>query len=109
MGTNYYGRYMLCEHCKRYDEFHIGKYSYGWKFGFEAHPKLGINSFKELNEFVKKNNVVIYDEYEDNITWEELCKTIKQTMKAKGDHANEYPAHSYHDAEGYVFSVGDFS
>lgn len=44
MGTNFYYRINICEHCDRYEQVHVGKRSAGWSFGFRAWPHRLMNA-----------------------------------------------------------------
>ena len=67
MGTNYYLRENLCEHCGRYETLHIGRSSAGWTFGFRGYPEgEGPRSAKEWRETMKKGTIV--DEYDREVT-----------------------------------------
>jgi hypothetical protein len=38
MGTNFYWHDAPCEHCGRFETYHVGKRSGGWSFAFQAYP-----------------------------------------------------------------------
>ena len=45
MGTNYYTEIEACECCgRRAEDLHIGKSSSGWRFLFQSHRHLGLDS-----------------------------------------------------------------
>jgi len=123
MGTNYYHRTNICEHCDRYDESHIGKSSGGWTFGFhgerEQNPDynpLGqvIASFTDWKERLKKGK--IFDEYGDEISLEDFVKLVESKRDAKYNHTEycktEYSSRAdmnWLDDEGNSFAEGEFS
>ena len=97
MGTNYYVKEKLCEHCNRYEEVHIGKKSYGWSFCFN--PKF--NTFKQWKEYLNANKDLIYNEYGDHVLLEELLQLIESSKNESNCHEDII------DPEGYRFSKYD--
>lgn len=66
MGTNYYLRYNECQCCGRYDEVHIGKSSFGWRFAWHGYTEApaGLHPIKSVADWrdaIKKGT--IYNEY----------------------------------------------
>jgi len=77
MGTNYYLEPQPpCPHCGRaYEGLHIGKSSAGWCFSLHVIPEEGLNSLEDWEKrFISET--VIRDEYGDEISREEMLKTI---------------------------------
>lgn len=78
MGTNFYVKLPeknKCDHCGRVDaaeEIHIGKFSMGWKFGFN--PRF--NSFGEWMEFLRGHANKIYDEYGKQMPFDEFLEMV---------------------------------
>ena len=80
MGTNYYLRKNVCKECGRYDETHIGKASYGWKFLFDHNDWEYFEKNKEsVIKFLKSGG--IYDEYEKHIPFKKLMEVIEEHKK----------------------------
>ena len=113
MGTNYYARVNTCPACKRYDEIHIGKYSAGWVFNFQAHdeveftgsrrfhgPLKTIEDYREATKFMN-----IFNEYGSGIGYNDFWRIVESTL-------NE-PRKDLFDgdylSDGYRFSTYDFS
>jgi len=76
MGTNYYAKELLCEHCNRYEETHIGKSSGGWVFSLHVDADKGLNSWQDWLAYLKKDNVTILDEYDRECTVAELTNVV---------------------------------
>lgn len=99
MGTNYYVRKNVCTECNRYEEQHIGKSSYGWKFYFNPYKQ----SYKEWIEYLAKFE--IYNEYGDKIPLKEFTALVESKQKCKGAYGDDAPdEHEYADEEGYSIS-----
>jgi hypothetical protein len=109
MGTNYYYDINKCPTCHRSEKLHIGKSSVGWKFNFQSEK--GIRSWDEWKDFIKSNPGKIIDEYDKELTLEELENWIetKQNNPNNKNHINYYPEDGFLDKDGYVFSDRDFS
>ena len=100
MGTNYYLKKDVCQHCGRGDApLHIGKSSYGWRFLFSAVP--GPRSFDEWKEALSEGQIV--DEYGDPVTKEAFLARVEQTKSGRVDH------YEFLDADGYPFVCYEFS
>ena len=93
MGTNYYVRMNKCESCGRYDEIHIGKQSAGWRFLVHIQEQY-YKSLKELFDFLSKQDVELYDEYDEKIDVGEFKVKI-ESNKDKASMFNEYPECRY--------------
>jgi hypothetical protein len=129
MGTNYYVAKDYCECCKRYEELHIGKSSWGWAFSFRGYRNTWddpcVASWKEWKEYLKDKSIV--DECGERISYEEFVQMV-EGPKAPGfvredGHRNlshneagkkdKYPwfnpEHDWDDDLGYSFSGRDFS
>ena len=118
MGTNYYARYNVCEHCKRYDQIHIGKASVGWQFTFHATEE--IKSWQDWFIFLFKPDVYIFDEYNEKVTLDnfrelvaskqkpEFLNHAKEAIKRKATDPFWKDEESYLDPEGYSMSPGEF-
>lgn len=123
MGTNYYHRTNICEHCDRFDEHHIGKASAGWTFSFhgereeitERNP-LGevIASFDDWKDRLSLGK--IFDEYGTEVAFEEFVRMVERKKQEKCNHTEyckvDHPSHAQEnwlDNEGNSFSEGEFS
>lgn len=119
MGTNYSTPSRCsapCQHCT--DEgLHIGKRSAGWAFGFEAHPALGLTSWKAWQEHLKGLTHVV-DEYGRQIAIDEFIALVEKTREPWGPSRSEprtrghlFAGDDRHttDPQGWDFFEGDFS
>lgn len=93
MGTNFYARIILKEEdIKRVhriiddyltgntleidddilkdavQKIHLGKRSSGWQFLWQANPKYYQNNLESIKEFLSRDDVIIYNEYEERFT-----------------------------------------
>ena len=115
MGTNYYARLDVCEHCGRSEEdIHLGKSSVGWKFGFRGYEKwdLGhiIHSEKDLKMWLEVTTHVITDEYGKDISDEEFWELVERKRTEKLDHAKYPELNDIIDEDtGSVFTLREFS
>lgn len=121
MGTNYYHRTNICEHCGHYDQHHIGKSSAGWTFSFhgekdpdpETNPLGGVvESYADWLERLKAGGK-IFNEYEEEVTLPEFMLTVDRKRDEPNNHTDAMQtsdsARNWHDAEGHSFSEGEFS
>ena len=80
MGTNYYlhQRGNLLERLERDEPLvrHIGKSSGGWCFALRVYPDEGINSLTDWYHLLRRDNNIIKDEYDCEVTLEELIEVI---------------------------------
>ncbi len=106
MGTNYYTIKNYCEHCKRFDQEHIGKSSIGWTFAFQATET--VENYDEWLENVKSSQKII-DEYGREITVEELVKMIEDKRNNPNNQAIRNPGFAYLDKYGNSFTFAEFS
>jgi hypothetical protein len=104
MSTNYYIKLPPqneCEHCKRHDEqppVHIGKYSHGWKFVFNA---LHRQTFKEWLTEITFTPHLIIDEYGVEVSKSQLIELISSTIVG-GRYANDGKEHSNPSEDEYL-------
>lgn len=110
MGTNVYARRILSEEIKeriqealrmnQYSEIefliyensepiHIGKRSCGWQFLFEENKRYYENNRKSINEFISREDIILYNEYDDPLTPEIFWKEYVDSMK-DGDTYESY-------------------
>ena len=79
MGTNYYASINVCPTCdKPEEEVHIGKNSFGWQFHFHANEAPPIRSKKEWKEFTAKDNVWIFDEYNELVEFDDFWEMVEE-------------------------------
>lgn len=72
MGTNYY-----LQQAENTQPLHIGKSSGGWVFALNTHPKEKIETFEDwVSEMLLAHR--IFDEYEHDVSMEEMLKIILQ-------------------------------
>jgi len=95
MGTNYYFKKNICEHCQREEkEFHIGKSSGGWTFHFRGYrgewSDIGeeILSLEDWINYIKKTPGKIFNEYGEETSLEELLELIESKREAKFHHVD---------------------
>jgi len=106
MGTNYYLRKGVCEHCNQFtEEIHIGKSSCGWKFLFST--DLGASK-EEVFDAMLDSNLPIYNEYGDKVTSSHLINLIISKQEDKS-HTKTNPNYYLEDGEGFDFSEREFS
>ena len=128
MGTNYYHRINICEHCNRYNERHIGKSSAGWQFSFQGYRVEqhcpAIMSFEDWKRELQAEGK-IFDENGKETSYEEFVKLVED--KKDGQY-NERPNLNHYDYclskhkergfnmdndwkddEGYAFTFSEFS
>lgn len=87
MGTNYYLHRNCCDHCGRGagKPLHIGKSSAGWCFTLHVMPDPGyetddpiINTLDDWKKLFAEKGARIEDEHGDEVTVEEMLKTITE-------------------------------
>lgn len=77
MGTNYYVKSNICEHCGKGDEdLHIGKSSAGWVFSLHVMPELEINDLDDWERFWKDKKIV--DEYGSEFSCDDMRAIITE-------------------------------
>lgn len=103
MGTNYYTKIKECEYCGRFEEIHLGKSSFGWKFRFNLNEKKYYKNFEELKEFLKDKT--IKNEYGQEITFEKFIELVE----AKQGETNKQTDYGAINIDGYVFENCEFS
>ena len=111
MGTNYYA-IMAKPTIKK--PIHIGKYSCGWRFLFEAHndtwdePPVVWNTYNQvmkwLHENVEKGDFLIHDEYDHFISLKDFTKMVEEAQSNDNPENFEY----CRNVDGYRFADGEF-
>lgn len=105
MGTNYYLRYNICECCGRFDQYHIGKDSVGWKFLF--HIDENRKNVNDWLENIRSSRYKIYNEYDEEISYHDFLKIITNKIQNQS-RIHEYPKTFTSDGK-YDYSKGEFS
>jgi hypothetical protein len=120
MWCNYYARENICKCCGRYDDIHIGKSSGWWDFTFhrvdeyvwEEEKHIKITNRAELEEYLQKGWISIWDEYDKEITIKDFFSLVdekkKINWKAHKKTINKYGSDSYYDNTDNFFMGGDF-
>ena len=81
MGTNFYhfsdqvGAPTLME-----TGLHIGKFSGGWVFHFQAYEKPELKTVAQYKEFLKEG--VIYNEYNEKVSYKEFWELVESSLKS---------------------------
>ncbi len=107
MGTNYYA---VKKKPTISEPLHIGKSSVGWKFLFHEINKynsfdcdLEIHTFEQWKNFLENNDeIVILNEYDEEISVKEFLNLVKEKQKEKRDGYSK-------NVNGYRFTDIDFS
>lgn len=115
MGTNYYVKGDVCDHCGRGDnDTHLGKSSAGWQFSFQYNGGQYYKNVEEMKEWLKDKD--IYDEYDRPVTYDDFWAMVeqKQNNPKNSSHYKECKA-AYGSREhillvdGYTFINCEFS
>ena len=53
-------------------KIHLGKRSSGWQFLWQANPKYYQDNLESIKEFLSRDYVIIYNEYEERFTLEKF-------------------------------------
>lgn len=102
MGTNYYTiprKRSICQEVK-----HIGKSSYGWKFLFRGYEEENIRNVEDWKKYIKENDLLILDEYDDEISFEDFFKLVEEKQKENNKDDFKYSL----NVEGYRFTYNNF-
>lgn len=111
MGTNFYLTSKPCECCGRVDEpLHIGKSSDGWAFALHVYPENGINNLDDWKIKLKKEDGLIFDEYDRVWNYDEMIDKITNRSHPNGlrrSHVDGW--HCIGNGEGtYDYIIGEF-
>lgn len=111
MGTNYYTKIKVCEHCKRYERIHLGKSSSGWRFTFQYNGGLYYKNATEMKAWLADK--VIINEDRVLVAHSEFWGMVEEKQKEKLNMAdymtNKYPTNiTDFLIEGYSFSNVEF-
>lgn len=114
MGTNYYTRRNICEHCDRHNEIHLGKSSGGWQFSFQYNGGEYYKSVPEMKAWLEDKQ--IWNEYGEEVTREQFWEMVdtKQSNPSNLNHYEEcrkkYGTKEYELLiDGYSFTNCEFS
>lgn len=102
-------------------KIHLGKRSSGWQFLWQANPKYYQDNLESIKEFLSRDYVIIYNEYEERFTLEKfLDKEIGYCLyndpeyfmngRQYAEKHNEYFRDSWEwtTEDGLRFVKGDF-
>ena len=112
MGCNYYA--VKKKPSIKKEPLHIGKSSAGWKFLFQGYqdkemnwnePPLNINSIEDWKEYLKNDELVILDEEDNELSYDDFFKLVEKKQKENNPDDFTYSA----NINGYRFSYNDFS
>jgi hypothetical protein len=83
---------LIQEYKYDYPEVHLGKRSMGWQFIWASNPKYYDNTIASINKFLQRDDVVLYNEYGEYLTpedvWEFYGNTKGYTLE---DYLQDYP------------------
>jgi len=122
MGTNYYARTNICEHCNRYDELHIGKSSAGWTFSFHGYKPSAfaehvplLDSWKAWQEYLQQPGIKVFSEYGEEVAYADFAKMVEAKKSEELNHtlycrqrSCTYSQDDELDDEGNSFSYSEF-
>ena len=95
-----YAAYLVDENS---DEIHIGKRSCGWQFLFEENKECYENNRESINEFISRDDIILYNEYDDQLTpeifWKDYvdCMNDGYTYKSYYQNHGDYSDYSSHE------------
>jgi len=78
MGTNYYLKTDVCDHCERSEKIHIGKSSFGWVFALHVIPEKNLNCLADWLTTIAEPGNLIEDEYGAQIPLSKFLKIIER-------------------------------
>lgn len=102
MGTNYYVKRdpdlltKLKSENAESEVLHIGKSSGGWCFSVKVYPERGIHDLKSWYRILRKGKNHIFDEYDREVTLDELLRIITQRSWPTGKLDYQSERHQYH-------------
>lgn len=109
MGTNYYA--VKRKPCLHGREIHIGKSSGGWLFLF--HDNDNFHTYPQFKKWLEDNvdtgEYVLFNEYEEEVTKDELLELIDKKQKDKHCLDNPDNFKNAKDIDGYRFTEDEFS
>ncbi len=106
MGTNYFHRTNICEHCGRYNERHIGKSSAGWQFSFRGYRDEYHEGVPEIRSYscwlaLLENSGKIFNEYGEAMSLENFKSLVEMKRIEPGNHTLycrvHHPEHAQRD------------
>ena len=80
---------------------HIAKRSYGWKPLFQSHSK--INNIDDINNLIREDDVIIYNEYLDPLTVEDFTSDVIEWGK-DGKHTKSHIQNNEEDCKKYGYN-----
>ena len=104
MGTNYYA--VKKKPSLANEPLHIGKSSAGWKFSFQGYQdELNIKSIEDWKDFLKNNDVVILNEYDEEVSYDDFFELVEKKQEENNPDDFKYSV----NVNGYRFTFSDFS
>jgi len=95
VGTNYYLRKNVCEHCGRGDkDKHIGKASYGWCFSLHVIPEDGINTLDDWKREFGSDRSQIVNEYGESVDASQMLDIITKRKHPKPPGDSDFYRHN---------------
>ena len=89
-----------------FPEVHLGKRSVGWQFLWAPNPKFYDNTISSINEFLNRDDIVLYDEYGEYLTpervWEEFGNTKGDTHES---YLQKHPEERRYYSAGVVYET----
>lgn len=110
MGTNYYA--VKKKPCLYNREIHLGKSSAGWLFLFRDNEEF--HTYPQFKKWLENNvdtgEYLLFNEYNEEVSKEELINIIETKQKSKNC-LNNPDNFNYRvkNIDGYRFTNGDFS
>lgn len=84
MSTNYYAFGPFPGGDPSGEGLHLGQSAAGWRFLFRAHPEQGLTTLDDWLQFLRRDDVNIRDEYDRDVTVQEMEQTMTETESAVG-------------------------
>lgn len=120
MGTNYYMfKKEKPDTVDASEGLHIGKYSCGWVFAFQAYPSKALTTYHQWKQCTKY--MYIYDEYGRFVSYKDFWDMVEESKETtdgnppysfdnlpEGDE-ERIDGKSEYMCNGFMFITGDFS
>ena len=103
MGTNYYTRIEECNKCGRFEQIHLGKSSYGWRFAFQGNGGKFYKDIPEMKKWLKGKTIT--NEYGYTVSYQAFWKMVAEKQKIVEP---EIMSHASY-LNGYTFLDTEFS
>lgn len=93
---------------ERYPKLHIGKRSDGWDFLFKKNDEYYNMTKKSIEDFLKKDNILIVDEYENRYSADEFWKEFGNCKAVDEEIIKLEKKHDIVTEEGLRFSPAEY-